>query len=188
MNNKIITKKNPRLLIALIFIVVGMFGFCFALIPMYTVMCKTLGLNGKTQNTAVGNSARVDNSRTITVEFLSTTNENLPWDFYPQTKKINVHPGQNALVEFIAKNKSDHTMTVQAIPSVSPGLAAQYLKKTECFCFTQQTFKAGEQRTMPVLFHLDTDLPKDIKVVAVSYSMFDTANLGHVDQKKQGHI
>lgn len=169
---------NRKLFITLVLLVIGMFGFGFALIPMYTVMCKTWGLNGKTSATAAKKSLTVDKSRTVTVEFLTSTNANLPWEFFPLTKKIEIHPGENKLVNFYAKNNSDHTMTVQAIPSLSPGLVASYFKKTECFCFTQQTFKAGEGREMPVLFHLDTDLPKNIHNVALSYTMFDVASVG----------
>jgi len=188
MNNNATAKPvNRRLFWLLVLIVIGMFGFGFAMVPLYTVMCKTLGLNGKTANLAAANSQVVDKSRIITVEFTTSTNANLPWDFYPLTKKIEIHPGQNTLVDFFAKNNSTKTMTVQAIPSVSPGLAANYLKKTECFCFTQQTFKGGENRNMPVLFHLDASLPKDIHTITLSYTMFDTASLGHVVPDNQLH-
>ena len=168
-----VKKKNRRLVMYLMAIVVGMFGFGFALVPLYNVFCKVTGLNGKTNQTAVYNSGEVDNSRTVTIQFLATNNANLPWDFYPLVSSIKVHPGQNTRIAYYAKNNSSQTMTVQAIPSVTPGLAANHLKKTECFCFTQQTFKAGEGRTMPVLFHVDAQLPKDINEIALSYTMFD---------------
>lgn len=180
---------NRRLFIILVFVTLGMFGFGFALIPLYTVLCKTLGVNGKTDPMFAAQSQIIDNSRTITVQFLTTTNENLAWDFYPEIKKVVVHPGENKLIDFFAKNNSAHTMTVQAIPSVSPGLAAKYLRKTECFCFTRQTFNAGEKRNMPVLFHLDRDLPRDIHTITLSYTMFDTTNLGKTTTSKVvGHI
>jgi cytochrome c oxidase assembly protein subunit 11 len=83
------------------------------------------------------------------------------------------------LIYFAAKNNSNHPMTVQAIPSVSPGLAARYLKKTECFCFTQQTFNPGQQRDMPVLFHIDQHLPKNINTITLAYTLFDTSGLKH---------
>jgi cytochrome c oxidase assembly protein subunit 11 len=169
--------KNYRLLIILAVLVVAMFGFGFALVPLYTVMCKSWGINGKTDGTATALSGTVDKTRTITVEFLSNASTGLPWDFYPEVKKITLHPGENKLINYYARNNSNNTMTVQAIPSISPGPAAKYLKKTECFCFTQQTFKAHEGRDMPVLFHIDADLPKHIHVIALSYTMFDTAQL-----------
>jgi cytochrome c oxidase assembly protein subunit 11 len=181
--------KNYRLVFLLGILVVGMFGFGFALVPLYTVMCKTLGINGKPENNAIAQAAIVDKTRTIIVEFLASTNANLPWDFYPETKKVNLHPGENILINYFAKNNSAQTMTVQAIPSISPGMAAKYLKKTECFCFTQQTFKAREGREMPVLFHIDTELPKNIHTISLSYTMFDTAQLLRpVTNKPVGHI
>lgn len=181
--------KNKRLLITLVFVVVGMFGFGFALVPMYSVICKTLGINGKVENGTANSSNSVDVTRLVTVEFVTTTNENLPWDFYPEVKKVTLHPGQNILVNFYAKNKTDKTMIVQAVPSISPGVAAKYLKKTECFCFTQQTFKAHEGRDMPVLFHIDTDLPENIRTLTLSYTMFDIAHIGQpVNNKTKGHI
>lgn len=180
---------NRRLFFILVFLTLGMFGFGFALVPLYTVLCKTLGINGKTNSMIAAQSQVIDKSRTITVQFLTTTNENLAWDFYPGVKKVIVHPGENKLIDFFAKNNSSGTMTVQAIPSVSPGLAAKYLRKTECFCFTRQTFKAGEKRNMPVLFHLDQDLPRDIHTITLSYTMFDTAHLGQATTTKAaGHI
>lgn len=185
-NNKI---ANRRLLMLLIAITLGMFGFGFAMVPLYNVICKTLGVNGKTSPMVAGVSHTVDKSRTITVEFITTTNEDLPWEFYSKVKKVKIHPGENMLVDFYAKNNSPNVMTVQAIPSVSPGPAAEHLKKTECFCFARQTFKGGEQRKMPVLFHLDTDLPSDIHTVTLSYTMFDIGQLGQVATKKlPGHI
>jgi cytochrome c oxidase assembly protein subunit 11 len=169
--------KNYRLLIILAVLVVAMFGFGFALVPLYTLMCQSWGINGKTDGAATARSVAVDTTRTITVEFVSNTNTGLPWDFYPLVKKIQLHPGENKVINYYARNNSNHTMTVQAIPSISPGPAAKHLKKTECFCFTQQTFKAHEGREMPVLFHIDTDLPKNIHIVTLSYTMFNTAEL-----------
>lgn len=188
---KQIAQKNPnkRLFFILLAVVVGMFGFGFALIPVYNVMCKQLGINGKTENKSIAAIKTIDKSRTITIEFVANANAQLPWDFYPLTTEVKLHPGENVLINFYAKNNSPDRMTVQAIPSVAPGLAANYLKKTECFCFTQQTFGGREGRKMPVLFHIDPDLPKNIHEITLSYTMFDTAKLGHVIVSNlPGHI
>jgi cytochrome c oxidase assembly protein subunit 11 len=183
------TKKNRKTLIILIIITIAMFGFGFALVPFYNLLCKNLGINGKTSNIIEVNKEAVDANRIITVQFTATSNANLPWDFYPMVKEIKVHPGENEKIAYYAKNNSNHTMTVQAIPSVTPGLAAKYLKKTECFCFTQQTFQAGEGREMPLLFHLDKSLPKDIKILTLSYTMFDAENFKKASANKtQGKI
>lgn len=152
-----------------------MFGFGFALIPIYNSLCKSLGINGKTNTAAIAyeEGMKVDKNREVLVEFVATNNSSLPWDFYPTTKKIRVHPGEIARLSFYAENKSGRPMTVQAIPSVTPGLAAKYLKKTECFCFTYQRLNENEAMDMPLLFHLDPELPKNINTITLAYTLFD---------------
>lgn len=149
-----------------------MFAFSFMLIPFYNVLCKTFGINGKTNTESIANKNVIDQSRTITVEFLATTNTQLPWDFYPETKKIIIHPGENKTVFFIAKNNSDQVITAQAIPSITPGLAAQYFKKIECFCFRKQTLQPHQHIKMPVVFFIDPQLPKNIHEITLSYSFY----------------
>lgn len=165
-------KKNTSRWLAIF--AVGMFGFGFALVPLYNVMCRQLGINGKTNNQPIAYQvATVDNSRLLTVEFITTINGDLAWDFHPMSRKLRMHPGEMKRTSFYAENKTNRPMVVQAIPSVSPAEAARYLKKTECFCFARQALKPHEHMQMPVLFHLDTELPKHIKTVTLSYTLFD---------------
>lgn len=174
-------KGHHRLIVILSGLVLGMFAFGFALVPIYNSLCKSLGINGKTNPEAVAydaDKAKVDKKREITVEFVATNNSGVPWAFYPKTRKITVHPGEIAKLAFYAENKTDHPMTVQAIPSVTPGIAAKYLKKTECFCFTRQTLNGHEAMNMPLLFHLDTDLPEKVHTVTLSYTLFDVTDKG----------
>lgn len=169
-------KKQQKLLFILALIVLGMFAFGFALVPIYNSLCKTLGINGKTNPEAIAYDASkvtIAAEREVLVEFVATNNSGVPWAFYPKTKKIKVHPGEIVRLAFYAENKTDHRMTVQAIPSVTPGIAAKYLKKTECFCFTQQTLNGHEAMNMPLLFHLDAALPANVKTVTLSYTLFD---------------
>lgn len=182
--------KIRRLLIILLISSLGMFGFGYALVPLYNVMCKNLGLNGKTTDgpIAAATVASVDMSRTVTVQFMSANNANLPWIFHPYRRTIDVHPGENTRVAYYAKNISPKEMTVQAIPSVAPGVAAKYLKKTECFCFAQQTLKSGSSMDMPLLFHLDRDLPKEVNTVTLNYTLFDVTNMKRKANKVVGKI
>ena len=168
-------QRSPkRLVIILSLIVVAMFGFGYALVPMYNTFCKVLGINGKTGGqVAVDDSMTPDESRWVTIQFLSTRNSELPWAFYPVTKKVKIHPGQSTRITYFARNDTDKTMTVQAIPSISPGIAAKYFKKTECFCFRQQTFTAHQGLEMPVIFYIDKHLPKEVNTITLSYTMFD---------------
>lgn len=172
-------KKQLKLLLVLTLIVLGMFAFGFALVPIYNSLCKTLGINGKTNTEAIAYdaaTAKIAQDREVLVQFVATNNSGVPWAFYPKTAQIKVHPGEIVQLAFYAENKTDHPMVVQAIPSVTPGLAAKYLKKTECFCFTQQTLNGHEAMNMPLLFHLDTDLPKNINTVTLSYTLFDVTD------------
>lgn len=172
-------QKNTRLIIWLTLLVLGMFGFGFALVPIYNSLCKNLGINGKVNLTAVAYQeveSAIERNREVTVEFVATNNSGVPWAFYPKIRKINVHPGEVAKLAFYAENQTDKRMTVQAIPSVTPGIAAKYIKKTECFCFTQQTLNGHEGMDMPLLFHLDTDLPKNVKTITLAYTLFDVTN------------
>ncbi|MDF1758302.1 MAG: cytochrome c oxidase assembly protein [Legionellaceae bacterium] len=171
-------KKHVKLVGILSVLVIGMFAFGFALVPIYNSLCKALGINGKVTLEAVSYDPNkmVADDREVVVEFIATNNSGIPWSFYPKTRKIKVHPGEIAKLEFYAENKTDRRMTVQAIPSVTPGIAAKYIKKTECFCFTQQTLGGHEAMDMPLLFHLDTDLPKNVKTLTLAYTLFDVTS------------
>ena len=171
-----VPKTHRKLVLTLVGVVIAMFAFGYALVPIYNSLCKALGINGKTNTTAIAydpTKARVDESRWVTVEFIATNNTASGWSFYPKTRKLKVHPGEMKRVSFFAKNGSDHTMIVQAIPSITPGIGAKYFQKTECFCFTQQTLASQEAMDMPLLFHIDTELPKHVKTLTLSYTLFD---------------
>jgi cytochrome c oxidase assembly protein subunit 11 len=167
-------QQNKKLIIKLMAIVLGMFGFGFALVPLYDVFCDLTGLNGKTSNTAaVYESVDIDESRWITVEFITRTNTGMAWQFEAETQQVKVHPGQMNQVNFTAKNPATRTIVGQAVPSVSPGTAALYLNKTECFCFEQQILQAGEKITMPMRFYVDPQIPKDMTYFTVQYTLYD---------------
>lgn len=170
--------QHRRLLILLSLLTLGMFGFGFALVPIYNSLCKALGINGKVvlAKAEEGDPTRIDKTRSIEVEFVATNNNTLQWLFYAKTKKVMIHPGETAKLEFYAENKTAHHMVVQAIPSITPGIAAKYLKKTECFCFQQQQLNGHEAMNMPLIFHVDTDLPENVKTITLAYTLFDVTD------------
>ena len=161
-----------RLVTRLLILVLAMFAFGFALVPIYDVMCKALGINGKTGGQYSGEQ-QVDESRQVRVQFLSTNAIDMVWEFYPKSDDIVVHPGAVNEMIFIARNPSSHPMSAQAVPSISPSAAAMYFHKTECFCFTQQVLQPGQQIEMPVRFIVDRDMPKDVKHLTLAYTLFD---------------
>lgn len=166
--------KNNKLVLKLAAIVVGMFGFGFALVPLYDVLCDALGINGKTSDTAaVYEVIEIDESRLITVDFITRINSGMPWEFRAETRQVKVHPGQLSQVNFYVRNPAKTDIVGQAVPSVSPGPAAIYMNKTECFCFEQQKLKAGEEVMMPMQFYVDPQLPDDITYFTVQYTLYN---------------
>ncbi|MGQ7960052.1 cytochrome c oxidase assembly protein [Pseudomonas sp. SP16.1] len=166
------TMSTRRLVVRLLLVVIGMFAFGFALVPIYDVMCQAFGINGKTAGAYQG-SQTADEARQVRVQFLATNAAGMVWEFGPQADEILVHPGEPRDMLFVAYNPSDEPMTAQAIPSVSPSKAAAFFHKTECFCFTQQVLQPGERIEMPVRFIVDRDLPKDVKHLTLGYTLFD---------------
>ncbi|WP_028766845.1 cytochrome c oxidase assembly protein [Shewanella fidelis] len=175
-------KSNKQLIILLFASAVGMFGFGFALVPLYDVLCDALGINGKTQSTAsTYQPVTIDKNRTITVEFLSQVQSDMPWTFTPQVNTMQVHPGELIRTHFVASNLSANYLVGQAIPSVSPGQGAAYFNKTECFCFNQQALKANAQADLPLIFFVDPELPDSISTLTLSYTLFNITDKGYVE-------
>lgn len=165
--------KNKKLVRKLLWLVVGSLLFAFALVPLYDVLCSLTGLNGKTQNSAaLVAKAKVDNTRWVTVQFTSSVMPGLGWNFYPKQTSIRLHPGQIETVLFVAKNITNEVVVGQAVPSITPGIAAANLKKIECFCFVRQSLKPGEEKEMPLRFFVSPELPKDVSDMTLSYSFF----------------
>jgi cytochrome c oxidase assembly protein subunit 11 len=165
---------NKRLIIKLMIGLTASVLFAFAMVPLYNVLCEVTGFNGKTNASAkqIAKSLKVDETRLIKVEFTSSVMPGLSWEFAPMQSSVMVHPGQIELVKYQAKNVTNKTSTGQAIPSVSPGQAAQYFNKIECFCFQRQDLKAGESKEMPLTFYISPDLPPEIKTITLSYAFF----------------
>ncbi|TAN48717.1 MAG: cytochrome c oxidase assembly protein [Methylococcaceae bacterium] len=174
MTKRELDSANRRLMVRYAAIALVMFGFGYALVPLYDALCEATGLNGKVVNEAVvEQSYAVDAAREVSMEFITTVNERTPLAFRAETAKLRVHPGQYYTVMFYAENTSPAVVVAQAVPSVAPGLAAEYLKKVECFCFSKQTFDPGKEKAMPVRFVIDPALPKNVKEMTLSYTFFD---------------
>jgi cytochrome c oxidase assembly protein subunit 11 len=166
-----IPARRP-LLIKLVTGAVLMFGFSFALVPLYDLMCDALGIGKVRAATEPYDSVAIEPHR-LTVEFVTTNTEQLDWSFYPLVKSLEVSTSQTYMVNFVAKNNTANTMTVQAIPSVTPVQGTQYLVKTQCFCFEQQTLAPGESIKMPVVFLIDSALPAKYATITLAYSLFE---------------
>lgn len=162
-----------------------MFGFGFAFAPLYSALCQLTGLNGRSESMLVASTvvATPDLSREVTLQLLTVVNGGREWQFKPELSQLKVHPGQFYTINFVAENLLDQDVVGQAVPAVTPGRAARHVKKTECFCFNQQAFKAREKKIMPVRLMLDPDLPKDVHTVTLSYTFFDVTELAQQSAK-----
>ena len=173
---------NRRMVGKLLVVVLLMFGFGYALVPMYRAICNALGINvlslseqrvtnGTWSGKKTATNTQVDLSRTITVEF--DANARGPWDFKPALRSLQVHPDEMATVMYEFKNIQNRTMAAQAIPSYAPRQASAHFNKLECFCFNEYTLKAGEAKQWPVVFVIDPKLPRDVNTITLSYTFFE---------------
>lgn len=166
-----VTKTNLAMLKKLLIFTVVMFGFGYALVPMYEKFCEVTGINNLLQPDVVGKDIEVDLTRTIAIQ-LDANVRGLPWQFKSLQSNAKIHPGESIEVMYEIRNDSDQEMSGQAIPSYSPRYLERYLKKFECFCFTKQVLKPGEARQMPVKFVIDPQIPVDVNTVTISYTFF----------------
>ena len=186
---------NRRMLLKLLVIALVMFGFGYALVPMYRAICEALGINVLSvaeQRVSSGSwtgktgpvNTQVDTTRLITVEF--DANVRGPWDFKPAQRSVQVHPGQLTTVMYEFKNIQNRTMAAQAIPSYAPKQASPHFNKLECFCFNEYTLAPGESKNWPVAFVIDPKLPKDVTTITLSYTFFEVG--GKVPAAPQGTV
>lgn len=172
-------RKKRRTLWLLGGLAAGMFGFGFALVPLYGLLCQVTGVQSVEQRAGTGRlvgagnagPAAVVENRWVTVKFDATVHPDLPWSLDPMVRTLRVRPGETRVVSFLAENRSGNAVTGQAIPSVAPWQANGFFSKMECFCFTQQTLAGNERKEMPLRFSVSPDLPEDIGSLTLSYSV-----------------
>ena len=167
------SRANRRLALQLGTMAVAMFGFGYLMVPLYDVFCELVGLDRKGLAQASTVTIEPDLTRTVTVEFVASNPSGAGWEFRPTVARMQVHPGELAGTAFFARNGAAAPRVAQAVPAVAPQLAAAHFRKTECFCFTQQRFAAGEGRDMPVRFVIDPALPREIEIVTLAYTFYE---------------
>ena len=177
-------RDNRQMVMKLVVVAAVMFGFGYALVPIYRAICEALGINvlSVAEQLAQRDGAglvgklgavntQVDRSRTITVEF--DANARGPWDFKPAVRSVQVHPGELATVMYEFQNVQNRTMAAQAIPSYAPMQAGAHFNKLECFCFNEYILAPGEKKQWPVAFVIDPKLSKDVTTITLSYTFFE---------------
>mgnify|MGYP000276315547 FL=1 len=179
--------KTKRLVVRLATAAVLMFGFGFALVPLYEVFCDITGLNGKNFNEGPAAISSVDRSRTVKIQFVTVNPADMPWEFRPNERTMRVFPGEDKVTAFYAKNPTPEWMVAQAVPSVTPSEAAPYLHKVNCFCFDRQPLEAGADTEMPLVFVVDPELPKHISTITLSYALYDLTDNQKVTQSSHNN-
>ncbi len=188
-------RNSRKLITKLLLLVAGAFAFAFAMVPLYDVLCAATGFNGKTSNEgalSVGGirsvaaaPSRIDRSRIVTVEFTGTVMPGLPWEMRPLTTHLDLHPGELHLAKFLVRNTSDRPIVGQAVPSVSPGQAAQHFEKLDCFCFSQQPLAPGESKELPLTFIVKPEIDEQIRTVTLSYAFFNVDGQKKVSKERE---
>lgn len=171
-------KTNRSLATKLFIFAIGAFGFGFALVPLYSVLCAVTGQGDQKELArAAVVTEHPDLARLVTVDFLTDVPGNGNWQFHPVERTMQVHPGQLYLTHFYAHNLMGHDTVAQAVPDISPSKAAAYFRKTECFCFSPQHFSVNQERVMPVRFFVDPAMPKYIDRLTLTYTFYDSSTM-----------
>lgn len=176
--------SHGRTALKLCALVVGMFGFGFALVPLYDVLCDITGLGGRTGGQYTYDPANMqrDSTRLVKVNFITNTNAGMPWKFWSESGGVRINPGEVKEVNFYVTNPTDRRMVGQAVPSVVPAKAAEFFHKTECFCFNSQVLEPGETMEMPMRFIVDPNLPDNVQSISLSYALFDISDFAAADE------
>ena len=169
--------SHRRLVASLLVVVVGAFGFGYALVPLYEVFCEITGFGGRTNTESVAVTEKPDFSREVRIEFITTVNSYAPFEFAADADSMQVNPGRMYFATFTAKNLTEDAKIAHAVPSVAPVAAAEHFVKIECFCFNSQEFVAGEEKAMPLQFIVDPDLPEYVDTITLGYTFFDTTEV-----------
>src|SRR5512139_1781054 len=168
-------KANRSLTRSLLVMVAGSFAFGFALVPLYDVICEAAGIRTNTAPSKI-QASQQGAGREVTLEFMSMIPEGSAFELTPETRSIKLQPGKLYEAKFLIKSRANVPVVAQAIPSVAPSTTARYLQKTECFCFTPQTFAAAEQREFTVRFIVAPDLPAEVDRMTLAYSMYTVSD------------
>jgi cytochrome c oxidase assembly protein subunit 11 len=170
-------RANKTLTWKLLVFALGSFGFGFALVPLYNVMCAVTGYGDQSKLLQRAKAVEhPDPNRTVTIEFLADVASAGSWDFRPVVRTIDVHPGQIYSAEFLAHNLTGRDTVAQAVPNIAPSMAAAYFHKTECFCFSPQHFALNEERKLPVRFIVDPALPGHVDRITLAYTFYDASS------------
>ena len=170
-----IEKKNKRIALTVLLVVVGMLALSFAAVPLYDLFCRVTGYGGTTQVSDQVPDTILE--RRVLVKFTTDVDPALDWSFKPDMNEVSVQLGQMALMSYNVQNFASKSEMGTAVYNVSPPKAGKYFNKTQCFCFGEQTVGAGQKVNMPVVFYVDPKMAEDrsmddVSVITLSYTYY----------------
>lgn len=168
------TTANRRLAVSLLGVVAIMVGLAYASVPLYNLFCRVTGYGGTTQRAEAESQQVID--REVVIRFDANVS-GLPWSFRPQKPELRLKVGEMGEIAYLANNRSDRITAGTATFNVTPTAAGAYFNKIECFCFTSQELKPGEQVSMPVRFFVDPAMDEDkdldaVRTITLSYTFY----------------
>ncbi|WP_341631210.1 cytochrome c oxidase assembly protein [Sphingomonas agri] len=174
MNGAVANARNGKTALIMVVIVAAMVGLAFASSPLYRAFCEATGFDGTTQRAEKAPGAVPGQ---VGVRFDANIHPGLPWRFEPEQNSVRIRPGAQTKIYYRAQNLSARTWTGQAVYNVSPAQVGKYFKKIQCFCFSEQTLKAGQSVDMPVIFFVDPKIKqdpdtKDVDEITLSYTFY----------------
>jgi cytochrome c oxidase assembly protein subunit 11 len=172
-------EKNKRMMRTMLLVVACMIGVSFASVPLYRIFCQVTGFGGTPLMGGEPPPPEKISKRTITILFDARVDSGLPWEFKPETRKMTVQIGQQALINFKGSNLSAQQTTGTAVYNVTPEKVAGYFHKTQCFCFAKQDLAPGKTAHFPVMYFIDPEIlndpeMNDITDITLSYTFFPT--------------
>ncbi|AFO90358.1 cytochrome c oxidase assembly protein [Phaeobacter inhibens] len=165
-----------KTVVQLVGVVVLMGGLAWASVPFYDWFCRVTGFGGVTGVAEQGSDTVLN--QTITVRFDASKERDMPWQFTPVEREMEIKIGETGLAFYEAYNPTDRPVAGQASYNVTPYSAGAFFEKIACFCFEEQVLQPGERVEMPVTFFVDPEIVEDrdgkyVHTITLSYTFYE---------------
>ncbi len=169
-------KSDNRVAFKLVALVTVMLSLSFAAVPLYDWFCRVTGYGGTPLEADAGSDIILD--KTIKVRFDANIERDMPWEFKPAEREVEIKIGETGLAFYEAYNPTDRPVAGSASFNVTPYSAGEYFIKIDCFCFEEQVLEPGQRVDMPVTFYVDPEIVDGgeasyVKTITLSYTFYE---------------